>query len=111
MKTKHFYSFLVETTHITIELGDLNLSQEERVHLLSLIDANIHSSVVKEVLENLDAEDKKVFLKNLVSDNHETVWSHLKLKIKDAESLVKKTIEETISEMSNDIKQSKNQDK
>ena len=111
MKHKHFYSYLVETTHITIELGDLDLSQKERVHLLSLIDANIHSSVIKEVLENLDGEDKKIFLKNLVSNNHETVWLHLKLKIKGAESLVKKTIEETIGEMRKDIKNSRNQDK
>ena len=65
-KTKHFYSHLVETTDITIELAEMDLSPNERIHLISLVDANIHSVVVSKVLQNLEEEDKKIFLKNCI---------------------------------------------
>ncbi|HYM65624.1 MAG TPA: hypothetical protein VES68_04070 [Candidatus Sulfotelmatobacter sp.] len=42
MKKKHFYHTLVETTDITVELANLDLTTDERLHLLSLVDANIH---------------------------------------------------------------------
>ena len=78
MKHKHFYAHLTETTDIVLELGELDMSSEERIHLLSLIEANIHSSVINTVLSNLDEENKKIFLNNLISDNHSKTWEHLK---------------------------------
>jgi hypothetical protein len=77
MKNKHFYAHLTETTDIVLELGELNMSPEERIHLLSLIETNIHSAVIDTVLSNLDEENKKIFLKNLVSNNHSNTWEHL----------------------------------
>lgn len=109
MKTKHFYSFLVETTNITLELGDFKLTKEERVHLISLVDANIHSSVIKLILENLESEDKKVFLKNLATNDHDKTWKHLNANIQNLEQEVKIAIEETIRELKKDIKSAKSQ--
>ena len=65
MKRKHFYSHLVETTHITLEIAELDVTSGERVHLLSLVEANIHTTVVSKVLDELDPLDKKKFLSNL----------------------------------------------
>jgi len=45
MKTKHFYTHLAETTDITLEIAQLDVTSKERVHLLSLAEANIHSAV------------------------------------------------------------------
>lgn len=107
MKTKHFYTFLVETTDITIELGNINLKKEERVHLLSLVDANIHASVVKIILDNLDNENKKIFLKNLASNNHTRTWDHLKSNLENAEGKIRKSINETLKELKKDILKAK----
>lgn len=107
MKTNHFYSFLVETTDITLELGELKLTKEERVHLVSLVDANIHSSLIKMILENLDDEDKKIFLKNIAANNHGETLKHLNKNIKNLEKLMKNSIKETIDELKKDIKSAK----
>lgn len=107
MKHKHFYAHLTETTDITLELGELDLTPEERVHLLSLVDANIHSVVVDTILSNLPQEEKKVFLKNLVSQNHEETWKHLKENASDIEGKIKSSIEEATKQLRKDIKLAK----
>ena len=107
MKKKFFYTHLVEESEITLEIGDLNLTSKERVHLLSLAHANIHSKVVSEVLSNLSEEDKKIFLKNLTSEKHDTTWHHLKDRIENAEEKVKSTIDEIIGELVEDVRQVK----
>lgn len=110
MKDTHFYSFLIEKTEITLELADLDLTKQERVHLISLIDANIHSSVIKLVLDNLDKENKKIFVKNLSENNHEKIWTHLRNNLEDIEGSIRQIILETIKELREDIKRTKNQD-
>jgi hypothetical protein len=107
MRKKHFYSFLVETTQITLDIGDLDLDQQDRIYLLSLVEANIHSSVIKEILDNLEPEDKKIFLKNLSSSDNKTIWKHLNSKIYNAEDRIKRVINNTINELKEDIKKSK----
>lgn len=106
-KNKHFYSHLVETTDITIELAEMDLSPQERVHLISLVDANIHSVVVSNVLQNLEGEEKKIFLKNLVSNDHDKIWEHLKTKTKNIEEEIFKSVENLKKELYKDIKQAK----
>ncbi len=107
MKNKHFYHTLVETTDITVELADLDLSPEERIHLLSLIDANIHSTVINITLSNLDEENKKIFLKNLTQENHEKTWEHLKTKSKNLEKQIIDAVEKLKQEFKEDIKNAK----
>lgn len=104
---KHFYSYLVETTHITLEIGELNLDKEERVHLLSLTKANIHSTVVSTVLGELSAEDKKIFLQNLTQDDHKKIWGHLNKKIIKAEEKIQSSIRKVVEELLSDIKLAK----
>lgn len=107
MKKKYFYTHLVETTHITLEIADLDLESKERVHLLSLVEANIHSTVISSVLSNLNSDDKKIFLKNLTLDDHEKTWTHLKGKVKDAEDKIKADINLIVKELREDIKNTK----
>ena len=107
MKRKHFYSHLVEETHITLEIGELEVTNTQRVHLLSLMKANIHSTVVSTVLSNLSTEDKKIFLKNLSLENNEKIWAHLKNNIIDVEEKLKKIIDETIKELIEDVRQAR----
>lgn len=106
MKHKHFYAHLLETTDITLELGEMNLTPEERVHLLSLAQANIHTVVVDTVLSSLSEKDKKIFLKNLVSNDHEIIWSHLK-KAENIEEKIKLAVKKAKNELLKDIEQVK----
>lgn len=107
MKHKHFYAHLVETTDIVLELGELDMSPEERIHLLSLIEANIHSSVINTVLSALDEENKKIFLKNLALSDHIKTLNHLKQTSSDIEDKIQKTISIIKKELLEDLKKAK----
>ncbi|OGH06408.1 MAG: hypothetical protein A2W22_06405 [Candidatus Levybacteria bacterium RBG_16_35_11] len=107
MKKKRFYAHLVETSSITVELADMELSQEERLHLLNLVNSNIHNSVLETVLSNLASEDKKIFLANLHSNDHDKIWSHLKSKIENIEEKIKESIEDLKKELQKDIAEAK----
>ena len=107
MKHKHFYAHLVETTDIVLELGELNLTPEERIHLLSLVEANIHSSVINTVLSTLDEENKKIFLKNLMLSDHIKTLEHLKQTTSDIEDKIQKTINDVKKELLEDLKKTK----
>jgi glutamine amidotransferase-like uncharacterized protein len=104
MKNKQFYSHLVETTDLTLEIANLEVDSKERVHLLSLMEANIHTVVVSEALSGLSAEDKKTFLKNLAQDNHKKTLQHLSLKASDIEKRLKKIIDKVTKELLEDVK-------
>lgn len=108
MKQKHFYAHLIETTDIVLELGELDLTPKERVHLLSLIEANIHSSVINTVLSTLDEENKKIFLSNLMVSDHTKTLSHLKQNTKNIEDKIQKTIIIVKNELLEDLKKAKN---
>lgn len=107
MKTKYFYSHMIEKTNLTLELGDLKISSEQRIELLSLADANIHTHVVHAVLNNLEPEDKKIFLQNMISGNHKDTWKHLLLKVDNIEEKIQKVIDKKIGELLEDVKKAK----
>jgi hypothetical protein len=107
MKHKYFYSHLFETSDISLELAEMDLDQNERIHLVSLVEANIHSEVIKTVLSELPTEDKKQFLSNMLLKDHEKIWEHLNKKIKDAEEKIRQTIVQVNKELFEDIKKVK----
>lgn len=108
MKKNHFYAHLAETSSITVDLADMDLSKEERLHLLNLVNSNIHNTVLDTVLSNLSEEDKKIFLANLHSNNHDKIWNHLKNKIKNIENKIKDSIENLKKELQKDIEEARN---
>ena len=97
----------METSDISLEIAELKLTPDERVHLISLMEANIHSVVVKKVLSNLPKDDKKVFLKNIIVGDHNKTWEHLKNKSTHIEEKIKAAIEEIKKELIEDIKTTK----
>lgn len=103
MKNKFFYSHLVETSEISLRLGEMDLSSDERLHLTNLVEANIHSEIVDGVLSELSEDDKKIFLQNLISENHNQTWSHLNKKIERLEEKIKAIVNNAKAEFLNDI--------
>lgn len=108
MKQKHFYTHLIEISDITIELANMDLTPEERVHLLSLIDANIHSAVVNTVLSELPEEEKKEFLQNLTTNDHLAIWIHLRENIKNADAKIILAVNNLKKELLKDLKEVNN---
>jgi hypothetical protein len=107
MKGKHFYSHLIEIHEIYLSISEIELSDEERGHLLSLAEANIHATVINTVLPELSEEDKKVFLKNLLSNQHEQTWEHLLGKAIDIESKISKSLKDLKKELLKDIEEAR----
>lgn len=101
---KHFYSHIVDFSILSLELGDLDLSHDERKHLVSLMESSLHHEILDLVLSNLSESDKKIFLKNLASKDHDEIWKFLNLKIKNIEEKIKKAAEDLKNALHKDIK-------
>ena len=102
---KHFYSHIIDTSILSLELAEMNLTSAERIHLISLIDSNIHHTVLDLVLSELSESDKKIFLTHLAEKNHDKIWKLLKEKTKNIEEKIKKAAEYLKKELHKDIKE------
>lgn len=107
IRKKYFYTHIVDTSTLSLELADMNLTPQERVHLLTLIDSNIHHEVLDLILSELNPQDKKTFLTHLASEDHGKVWKFLNGKVENIEEKIKKTAEDLKTELHKDIKEVK----
>lgn len=104
---RHFYSHLVETSTFSLELGEMELSKEERVHLITLANSQLHHIILDTILSELSERDKKIFLHLLLVDDHHKIWEHLNKKINNIEEKIKKAVEDLKEELHKDIKEAK----
>ena len=104
MRKKYFYTHIIDTSTLSLELGNMDLNPKERMHLISLMDSNIHHSVLDLILSELNPMDKKTFLTHLASENHDKVWKFLNEKVENIEEKIKKTAEDLKKELHADIK-------
>lgn len=104
MKKKHFYSHLVETDSLVILINDLDITDDEKGHLISLVDSQLHHAVLDAVLSELSEHDKRLFLKHLLHEEHDEVWRHLNTKVDNIENKIKKVAEDLKKELHEDIK-------
>lgn len=104
---RHFYSHLIEIDSIVIELDQIVLEQQERDHLISIIDSSMYHLILDSILSELAEDDKKLFLTNLHENDHGKIWDFLNKKIKNIEDKIKKTSIELKDQLKNDIKEIK----
>jgi hypothetical protein len=105
-----FYQKYVVIESLVEELHKMDLSDEERAHLASLIDSSLHHAILDEILSNLSEEDKKTFIKLMQEDpENEKLTEFLNGKIENVEDKIKKVSEELIKEMHKDIDEAKKQ--
>lgn len=102
---KYFYTHIIDTSSLSLELGNMNLTPKERLHLISLIDSNIHHEILDLILSELNPEDKKTFLSHLASEDHDKIWKLLNSKVDNIEEKIKKTAEDIKKELHKDIKE------
>lgn len=105
---KHFYSFLVENETVKLELDSLDISKEEKEHLVSLVESTVHFTVIDTVLSELPEKDKKIFLQNLRSKNHDNIWKHLHKKTEQIEKKIIKAVGELTKDLRRDLIEEKN---
>jgi len=103
MRKKYFYTHIIDTSILSLELGEMDLTPSERIHLISLIDSNIHHAILDLILSELNPLDKKTFLAHLASENHNKIWKLLNEKVENIEEKIKKTAEDLKKELHKDI--------
>lgn len=104
---KHFYSHLIQIESVITELDTLNLDQEQKDHLASLIDSSLHHTILDAVLSELPLADKRVFLNQLKEDDHNKIWEFLNSKIDNIEDKIKKAADDLKVELHDDLKEAK----
>ncbi len=106
---KHFYSHLVEIESVTVKLDELDLTEEQKIHLAALVDSTIHHTVFELILSKLSDEDKKAFLARLKDNpDDEKLMEFLSSKVENIEEEIKKTVNKLKDELHEDIKEAKN---
>lgn len=100
-----FYSHLIEVESIILELDQMNLSDEEKLHLSNLIDSSIHHSVLDAILSELSQSDKRVFMQQLNEGDHEKIWKFLQERIDGVETKIKKAADDLKVELHKDLKE------
>lgn len=104
---KHFYSYLIEQETIEIELENLDLSKEEKKHLVSIAESSIHYTVIDTILSELPEKEKKKFLENIKSKNHEKIWKHLFEKTEGIEAKIIKAANGLLKDLLKDVSEAK----
>lgn len=103
-----FYQKLIIIEPILEELHNMDLSDEERGYLASLVDSSLHHAILDEILSNLNEADKKMFLKRLHENpEDEELLRFLNEKIEGVEEKIKKVSEALVKEMHEDVKEAK----
>jgi len=105
---KQFYSHLVDITIIQIKLNDLELAPHEYNELMTLVYTIIHHGVIDDILSELSEDDKKIFLKNLERDHHDSILTHLHDVVVNIEEKIKKTSSVILEELQRDLNEIKN---
>ena len=104
---KHFYSHLIKTETIAVRLQYLDLSDEERAHLLGLIDSSLHHAILDAVLSELSEQDKKKFLEHLSTGKHDRLWDFLNGRVDNIEDKIKKAADDLSEKLHKDIDEAK----
>jgi|SRR3989344_1854784 len=107
MIKKHFYTHIIDTSTLSLELGEMDMASDERLHLLSLVESNIHQTILDLVLSELSEKDKRTFLMHVASSSHDKIWKFLKVKTKNIEEKIKKAADDLKKELHKDINEAR----
>ncbi|MDD5147012.1 MAG: hypothetical protein PHV63_00475 [Candidatus Daviesbacteria bacterium] len=107
MTRTFFYSHLIEIESLIVELDQLDLSQEQKAHLIGLIDSSLHHTILDAVFSELSPQDKKIFINHLKEDDHIKIWKFLNEKVDSVEEKIKKTADDLKNELHKDLKEAK----
>lgn len=107
MKKKHYYSHIIDIQSIHIEIDGMDLNDKEKEELFDLIEKSMHHKVTHTVLDHLSEEDRKLFLKHIALEEHDSLWDLLREKVSNVEEKVKFAGEKLLIGILEDITESK----
>lgn len=90
-----------------MKLSELDLTDTELIHLTTLMESNLHHVIMDAILSELSGEDQKIFLDNVLQENHTKVWDHLNSKVENIEEKIIIVAEQLKEELHKDIKETK----
>ena len=102
-KQKHFYSHLLPLEEIVIELNATEMSDDEKTHLITIVEQQMHYTVIDVVLTTLPDHKKQLFLKHLHRSDHSTIWQFFGDKTLDIEYKIKQATKQLKEELLSDI--------
>ncbi len=105
---KRFYSDVVETSSISLALADMEMDQEERKHLIDLVEENLHQAILDAVLSELSEKDKLEFMQVYAEGDDAKLWKILNERVEHIEDKIKKTAADLKKELHKDIEDSRN---
>lgn len=103
---KRFYSKVVETSSISLALADMDMSNQERKHLIDLVEENLHHSILDAILSELSEKDKQEFVELYAEGDDEKIWKLLNSRVENIEDKIKNTAEDLKKELHKDIEES-----
>lgn len=104
---KHFYSHLITTEHLESWLSELDVTGDEKKHLLELAHDQLHHAILDELLLHLSETDKKLFLTHLIYGDHYKIWNLLDKNVENVEEKIKKVAFEIKKQLKRDIEEVK----
>lgn len=103
----HFYSKYVVIESVIEELHALDLTDEQKHHLASLVDSSLHHAILDAILSELSEADKRIFLQHLSENDHDKIWKFLNSRIENIEDKIKNTSEDLKEELHKDLRAAK----
>lgn len=88
---------------VIIELDKMDLTVSEKKHLITLVDKNLHNTILDAILSQLSESDKRVFVTKITYEDNEKIWEFLNQKIDKIEDKIKKAILDLKEELHKDI--------
>lgn len=107
MTTIHFYTKLISTDSLIAALNELDLTDDQRSHLLGIVESSLHHAILDAILSELSEKDKKIFLEIVTENDDEKIWKFLNEKIDKIEDKITQTAESLKKELHQDIKETK----
>lgn len=102
-----FYAHLVEIDSVVEELDKMNLTEEEKMHLASLLDSSLHHTVLDAIFAQLSESDKRIFARHVNVGDHDEIWKFLNEKVDNVEDKIKNAAEDLKKKLHEDIRKSK----
>lgn len=104
---KNIFTKYISIESILVEIDSLNLSVDQRHHLVNLIDSSLHHAIMDAILSNLTSLDKKIFLHHLQYDKDEEVMDFLNKRIDNIEEKIKVASDELVGQLHKDVREAK----
>jgi len=101
---KHFYTHIIDLNDLHTELQILDLTDDEKNHLIVVIESSLHHVIVDVLLTDLPEEHKGNFLHHLAKNDHDSIWKVLKNAIKEPEERIRYALDKLKKELIKDIR-------